>query len=35
MTIFWDWNGTLVDDVDTVVQINRPQQQDPREEGAA
>lgn len=22
MTIFWDWNGTLVDDVDTVVQIN-------------
>ena len=22
MTIFWDWNGTLVDDVDTVVKIN-------------
>ncbi len=22
MTILWDWNGTLVDDVDTVVQIN-------------
>jgi len=22
MTIFWDWNGTLVDDVDTVVEIN-------------
>lgn len=22
MTIFWDWNGTLVDDVDTVVQVN-------------
>ena len=22
MTIFWDWNGTLVDDVDTVVMIN-------------
>lgn len=22
MTIFWDWNGTLVDDVATVVQIN-------------
>ncbi|MBE5803491.1 MAG: HAD family hydrolase [Clostridiales bacterium] len=22
MTIFWDWNGTLVDDVDTVVRIN-------------
>lgn len=22
MTIFWDWNGTLVDDVDTVVMVN-------------
>lgn len=22
MTIFWDWNGTLVDDVATVVQVN-------------
>lgn len=22
MTILWDWNGTLVDDVDTVVQVN-------------
>lgn len=22
MTIFWDWNGTLVDDVETVVAIN-------------
>ncbi len=22
MTIFWDWNGTLVDDVATVVEIN-------------
>lgn len=22
MTIFWDWNGTLVDDVETVVQVN-------------
>lgn len=22
MTIFWDWNGTLVDDVATVVEVN-------------
>ncbi|MBR2719351.1 MAG: HAD family hydrolase [Clostridia bacterium] len=22
MTIFWDWNGTLVDDVDMVVMVN-------------
>lgn len=22
MTIFWDWNGTIVDDVDLVVKVN-------------
>lgn len=22
MTVFWDWNGTIVDDVETVVKVN-------------